>query len=313
MSRRAVVTGGAGFLGSHLVDLLVDREWELLVIDDLSSGAMERVGSARRRGQVSVYVTDIRSPDLTDVVGKFAPEVVFHLAAQSRVAPSVTDPLHDAEVNILGTLNVLEAARLSGARKVVFASSGGAIYGSGVKLPAKESAVKVPESPYGVSKKIVEDYFTWYSSHHGLASTLIAPANIYGPRQDDSLEGGVVAVFASAMLERRQIEIHGDGLQTRDFVFVDDVCDAFLQAADKGDGLLVNVGSGKETTIIDLFDALAEVTGYPDQPVFTAPRPGDVHRSVVSITAAKKALGWEPWTDLRAGITKTVEWYRESN
>ena len=307
---RGIVTGGAGFVGSHLVDLLVDRGWDVLVIDDLSSGEMERVAAARRRGNVSVHVTDVQSTDLADVMGRFGPEVVFHLAAQSKVAPSVFDPMHDAKVNVLGTLNVLDASHRTGARKVVFASSGGAIYGSGVSLPAKESAAKHPESPYGISKKIVEDYFAWYSAHHGLGYTLIAPANIYGPRQDPSLEGGVVAIFTQAMLENRGVMINGDGGHTRDYVFVDDICDAFLRAADAGNGLLINIGSGVETSVLQLFEELAAIIGYTRRPEFGPARPGDVLRNVVDASRAKKALGWEAWTSLANGLAKTVEWYR---
>lgn len=307
---RGIVTGGTGFIGSHLVDVLVDNGWDVLVVDDLSSGEMERLAGARRRGNVSVHVTDVQSEDLVDVMGRFYPEVVFHLAAQSKVAPSVTDPIHDAMVNVIGTLNVLEAARRSGARKVVFASSGGAIYGSGVKLPAKESAAKHPESPYGISKKIVEDYFAWYSATHGLDYTLLGLANVYGPRQDPGLEGGVVAIFARAMLDNATITINGDGGHTRDYVYVGDVCDAFLRAASAGSGLLLNVGSGVETSVKELFDQLAAITGYGRAPVFGPPRAGDVRRNVIDSARAKKALGWEAWTALESGLRKTVEWYR---
>jgi UDP-glucose 4-epimerase len=306
------VTGGAGFIGSHLVDVLVDTGWDVQVVDDLSSGEMERVSAARRRGNVTVHVTDIQSDDLTDVMQHFRPEVVFHLAAQSKVAPSVTDPIHDAMVNVIGTLNVLEATRRSGARKIVFASSGGAIYGSGVKLPAKETAAKHPESPYGISKKLVEDYFAWYSVTHGLDYTLLGLGNVYGPRQDPGLEGGVVAIFARAMLEKDRITINGDGGHTRDYVYVSDVCDAFLRAADAGSGLLLNVGSGVETSVIELFDQLAVITGYLRAPVFGPPRAGDVRRNVIDSSKAKKALGWEAWTSLEVGLRKTVEWYRTS-
>jgi len=310
MTHKAVVTGGAGFVGSNLVDLLVDGGWDVLVVDDLSSGSMEHVAGARRRGKVAVHVTDIRTPELVEVVKRHQPEVVFHLAAQSKVRPSVEDPMFDADVNVLGTLNVLEAARTAGARKVVFASSGGAIYGGGVKLPVKETAAKKPESPYGISKKIVEDYFRWYADMYGIEYTLIAPANIYGPRQDPSLEGGVVAIFTKAMLEGRRPTIFGDGSQTRDFLFVEDVCDAFLRAADKGEGKLLNVGTGVETSVNQLYDAVAAATGYATAAFHTDPKPGDVHRSVVDPSAARKTLGWEAWTSLAEGIRRTVEWYR---
>jgi len=310
MTRKAIVTGGAGFVGSHLVGLLVDNEWDVLVLDDLSTGKMEHLADARQRAKVGIHVTDIRAPELGDVVGRFGPEVVFHLAAQSKVRPSVDDPIHDAEVNVLGTIRLLAAAAAAGTRKVVFASSGGAIYGGGAKLPVKETSAKHPESPYGISKKIVEDYFRWYREMYGLEYTLIAPANIYGPRQDPGLEGGVVAIFSLAMLKGRRPTIFGDGTQTRDFVYVGDICDAFSRAADAGDGLLLNIGSGVETSVLDLFDALAAATGFSDRPLFDDPKPGDVARSVVDASKAKSALGWEPWTMIEEGLAQTVGWYR---
>jgi len=310
MTRNAIVTGGAGFVGSHLVGLLVDNGWDVLVLDDLSSGRMEHLAEARQRAKIGIHVTDIRAPELGDVVGRFGPEVVFHLAAQSKVRPSVEDPLHDAEVNVLGTLRLLGAAAAAGTRKVVFASSGGAIYGGGAKLPVKESAAKRPESPYGISKKIVEDYFRWYREMYGLEYTLIAPANIYGPRQDPGLEGGVVAIFSLAMLKGRRPTIFGDGTQTRDFVYVGDICDAFFKAADAGDGLLLNIGSGVETSVVDLYDSLAAATGFGDRPLFEDPKPGDVARSVVDASKAKAALGWEPWTMMEEGLEQTLRWYR---
>lgn len=312
MTRKAIVTGGAGFVGSHLVDLLVDGDWDVLVLDDLSSGKMEYLAEARQRAKIGIHITDIRAPELGDVVGRFGPEVVFHLAAQSKVRPSVDDPVHDAEVNVIGTIGLLAAAAAAGTRKVVFASSGGAIYGGAAKLPVKETAAKHPESPYGISKKIVEDYFRWYHEMHGLGYTLIAPANIYGPRQDPGLEGGVVAIFSQAMLKGRRPTIFGDGTQTRDYVYVGDICDAFSRAADGGDGMLLNVGSGVETSVLDLYAALATATGFGDEPIFEDPKPGDIARSVIDGSKAKSALGWEPWTNLEDGLTRTLEWYRRS-
>ena len=310
MTRKAIVTGGAGFVGSHLVDLLVDHDWDVLVLDDLSSGKMEHLAEARQRAKIGIHITDIRAPELGDVVGRFGPEVIFHLAAQSKVRPSVDDPVHDAEINVLGTVGLLAAAAAAGTRKVVFASSGGAIYGGAAKLPVKETAAKHPESPYGISKKIVEDYFRWYQEMHGLGYTLIAPANIYGPRQDPGLEGGVVAIFSQAMLKGRRPTIFGDGTQTRDYVYVGDICDAFFRAADGGDGLLLNIGSGVETSVLDLYGALATATGFGDKPIFEDPKPGDIARSVIDASKAKSVLGWEPWTNLEAGLARTVEWYQ---
>ncbi len=310
MSRKAIVTGGAGFIGSHLVDLLVDRGWDLLVVDDLSSGRLEHIAAARRRGKVSVLVMDIRAPELAAAAGRFGPEVIFHLAAQSKVRPSVEDPVHDASVNVLGTINVLLAAVQAGARRAVFASSGGAIYGDGARLPATERTAKRPASPYGITKKIVEDYFRWFHDAHGLTYVLLAMANVYGPRQDPGLEGGVTAIFARAMLEGRRPTIFGDGTQSRDFVYVEDVVDAFLRAADSRGGMLLNIGSGRETTVLALYDTLARLTGFGLRPEFAAPKAGDLLRSVLDPSRAKAALGWEAWTPLAEGLRRTVEWYR---
>ncbi len=310
MSKKAIVTGGAGFVGSHLVDLLVDRQWDVLVLDDLSSGKMDYLAEARQRAKVGVHITDIGAPEIGDVVARFGPEVIFHLAAQSKVRPSVDDPRHDAEVNVLGTIGLLVAAAAAEVRKVVFASSGGAIYGEAAKLPVKETAAKRPESPYGISKKIVADYFRWFHEMYDVDYTLIAPANIYGPRQDPGLEGGVVAIFSQAMLGGRRPTIFGDGSQTRDFVFVEDVCDAFLRAADDGSGLLLNAGSGRETSVSDLYGTIASITGFQDPPQFEDSKPGDVARSVVDPAKAKSVLGWEAWTSLEDGLAQTVEWYK---
>lgn len=309
MTRKAIVTGGAGFVGSHLVDVLVDRDWDVLVVDDLSTGKMDNLADARRRG-ISIHVTDIRAPELSEVMARHAPEVVFHLAAHAKVRPSMDDPIHDASINVIGTLNVLGAARRAGVRKVCFASSGGAAYGSAAKIPTAETAEKRPESPYGISKKIVEDYFRWYRDLHGLEYSLLALANVYGPRQDAVLEGGVVAIFAQAMFEGRRPTIFGDGTQTRDFVYVGDVCDAFVRAADAGDGFFMNIGSGIETSVNDLYDAIARITGFPTKPEYGPAKSGDVYRSVLDATRARKELGWEAWTSLDEGLAKTVAWYR---
>jgi UDP-glucose 4-epimerase len=307
--RKAIVTGGAGFIGSHLVDVLLDRGWKVLVVDDLSSGQMEYLAEARSRG-AAVHVTDITSEELVELFDHHKSEVVYHLAAQSKVRPSVEDPIRDARVNVIGTLNVLGAAASSGVRKVCFASSGGAVYGDGAKTPTKESAAKRPGSPYGISKKIVEDYFRWYRDAYGLEYSLLALANVYGPRQDPGLEGGVVAIFAQAMLNKKRPTVFGSGRQTRDFVYVGDVCDAFIRAADGGDGLFLNIGSGTETSVLDLYDLIADLIGYKDRPEFGPEKPGDVLKSVVDPGRAKRALDWEAWTALEDGLAKTIDSYR---
>ncbi|MDX1690556.1 MAG: GDP-mannose 4,6-dehydratase [Acidimicrobiia bacterium] len=310
MTRKALVTGGAGFVGSNLVDLLVDAGWEVLVVDDLSGGSMDHLAGARRRGRVGVHVTDIGAPELEELTRRFGPEVVFHLAAQANVNVSVEDPIHDARVNVVGLLNTLEAARRAGSRKVVFASSGGAVYGPNAKLPVTERAARAPSSPYGISKMVAEDYLRFYRTVHGLESTLLALANVYGPRQDPGLEGGVVAIFAREMQAGRVPTIYGDGTQTRDFVYVEDVADAFLRAADAGDGLFLNIGTGRETSVNELYETMARVLGFPHDAVHADARPGEVPRSVLDASRARRALDWEAWTSLEDGLRTTLAAYR---
>ncbi len=237
---KALVTGGAGFIGSTLVDRLLAEGHAVDVVDNLSTGSLANLAEARRSrvGHLIFHQLDVRSPDLAELINKCRPEVIFHLAAQADVRVSVADPLFDADINVMGSLRVIEGARASGARKVVFASSGGTIYGSPdpSDLPVKESYPQRPLSPYGVSKKVVGDYLAAYRELHNLEFTALALANVYGPRQDPHGEAGVVAIFAGRLLSGQPCTVFGDGTQTRDFVFVDDVVDAFARAAERGAG-----------------------------------------------------------------------------
>ena len=311
---RAFVTGGAGFIGSTLVDRLLAEGHEVDAADNLSTGSLANLGEARRSrvGRMSFHQADIRSPDLTELMNRCRPNVVFHLAAQVDVRVSVADPVFDAEVNVLGSLRVLEGARASGATKVVFASSGGTIYGdpAPADLPLKESHAQVPVSPYGVAKKVVGDYLYAYRELHNLEFTALALANVYGPRQDPHGEAGVVAIFAGRLLRGEPCTIFGDGSQTRDFVFVDDVVDAFARAAERGGGLLLNVGTGRETSVNELYGAMAAQAGV-DHPAVSAPaRPGELARSCLDPARAAIHLGWKPWTTLDEGTAATIEWFR---
>jgi UDP-glucose 4-epimerase len=290
----------------------MDEGWDVLVIDDLTSGHLDNLAEARARGRIKFHQLDIRDEEFISAVEHFAPDVLFHLAAQVSVTKSVGDPLLDAGVNVLGTINLLEAARRVDAERVVFASTGGAIYGDAVKLPAKESYAKHPGSPYGISKKVVEDYFRFYHVAYGIDFVALGLANVYGPRQDPYGEAGVVAIFAKQMLERRRPVIYGDGLQTRDYVYVDDVVDAFVRAAGIGGGRFINIGTGRETTVLQLFKALADEVGFTELPVFADPRPGDIARSVLDPGNAKNHLHWQPWTTLENGLAMTVEWMRKN-
>ena len=311
---KALVTGGAGFIGSTLVDRLLAEGHAVDVIDDLSTGSLGNLAEARadRTHELKVHQIDIRSGEVVDLIARRAPDVVFHLAAQADVRVSVARPVFDAEVNIIGSLNVLEGARAAGTRKVVFASSGGTIYGAPAPsaLPVKESHPQQPLSPYGVAKKVVGDYLTAYRSLHGLEFAALALANVYGPRQDPHGEAGVVAIFAGRLLADEPCTIFGDGRQTRDFVFVDDVVDAFVRAADRGSGLLCNIGTGQETSVLELHRTMAAKAGRPGAAVVEAPaRHGELARNALDAGRAKIHLGWSPWTELDTGAAAVLRWF----
>jgi UDP-glucose 4-epimerase len=310
----ALVTGGAGFIGSNLVDRLLAEGHAVDVIDDLSSGSMANLADARSQGdhRFQFHRLDIRDASVAEVIERRKPEVIFHLAAQIDVRTSVADPVLDAMINIIGSLNVLEGARRAGTRKVVFASSGGTIYGApdGDDLPVKESFPQTPISPYGVAKKAVGDYLHAYRELHELEYTALALANVYGPRQDPHGEAGVVAIFAGRLLADEPCTIFGDGSQTRDYVFVDDVVDAFVRASDKGGGLVLNIGTGVETSVNELYSTMARVAGV-DRPAQLAPaRAGEVPRSSLDASRAGLQLGWKPWTDLVAGTGAVLDYFR---
>ena len=311
---RALVTGGAGFIGSTLVDRLLAEGHEVDVIDDLSSGSLANLADARadRAHAFHLHRIDIRDGSVVELIERRAPEVIFHLAAQIDVRTSVADPVLDAMINVIGSLNVLEGARRGGTRKVVFASSGGTIYGApdGDDLPVKESYPQAPISPYGVAKKVVGDYLHTYRTLHQLEYTALALANVYGPRQDPHGEAGVVAIFAGRLLSGAECTIFGDGTQTRDYVFVDDVVDAFLRASEKGGGLVLNIGTGVETSVNELYNTMARVAGVDRAATMAAARAGEVPRSSLDAARAGIQLGWKPWTDLPTGTAAVLDFFR---
>jgi UDP-glucose 4-epimerase len=309
---RVLVTGGAGFIGSNLVDRLLADGHDVDVVDDLSSGALANLADARaqRSQRMTFQRLDIRSGAVTDLIIHRKPEVVFHLAAQASVTVSVAKPAFDAEVNILGSINVIEGALAAGTRKVVFAGSGGTLYGVPESTPTREGHPQHPVSPYGVAKKAVGDYLHYYREVHGLEYTVLAFANVYGPRQDPHGESGVIAIFAAKLLAGERPTIFGDGEQTRDYVYVDDACDAFIRAADKAGGLVVNIGTGGETSVQHLFDAMARLTGFAEPARYAPPRAGELRRSALDPGRAAIHLGWEPWTTLDQGLQRTIDWFR---
>jgi UDP-glucose 4-epimerase len=311
---RALVTGGAGFIGSTLVDRLLAEGHVVDVIDDLSSGKLSNLAEARgnRDHDLTIHQVDVRSPEVVDLIARRNPDVVFHLAAQLDVRVSVARPAFDAEVNLVGGINVLEGARAGGARKIVFASSGGTIYGEVEpdRIPVDESHPRHPLSPYGVAKNAFGDYLYAYRELYDLEFTALALANVYGPRQDPHGEAGVVAIFAGRLLTGEPCTVFGDGSQTRDYVYVDDVVDAFARAVDRGDGLLLNVGTGRETSVVDLYRVMAKAAGVGDEPVHAPARTGELARSALDPGRAGVHLGWKAWTDLPTGTTAVLEYFR---
>ncbi len=299
---RALVTGGAGFIGSNLVDALLARGDEVVVVDDLSSGKRANVDAAAQLVEL-----DIRDPAVADAFADARPEVCFHLAAQADVPTSVARPDFDAEVNVVGTVRVLAAA---GDTPVVFSSTGGAIYGE-CERPAREDDRRRPLSPYGTAKLAGEEYLAAWNRLHGTRHTALRFANVYGPRQEAGLEGGVVAIFLEAMAAGRETTIFGDGRQTRDFVHVDDVVRGVLAAPGKGG--VYNIGSGRETSVLELHERCRAVTGDAREPLMAVPREGDVLRSALDVSLAERELGWRPEISLEDGLRRTWDWIQASS
>jgi UDP-glucose 4-epimerase len=300
---RVVVTGGAGFIGSHLVDAFLTRGDEVMVIDDLSSGRVEHLDlDTVTLHQVSV--TDAQA--VTNLITAFTPEVICHLAAQISVRHSVADPAADAETNVIGTVNVLTAAAKADAG-VVFASTGGAMYGDGVILPTPEYLTPGTEAPYGVSKYCAEQYLALFNRLHGSSHVALRLGNVYGPRQDPHGEAGVVAIFCGQAAHDDQPTIYGDGEQTRDYVFVGDIVEAFLAAIHYDSDGVFNVGTGIETSVLDLLDAVSAAAGRHIEPRFAPPRIGEVRRGALDPTRAADTLGWKATTALRDGVRITYE------
>ena len=300
---RVLVTGGAGFIGSHLIDELMARGDEVAVVDDLSSGRVARLGPHVTLHKLSV--TDAAA--LNEVTESFQPEIICHLAAQIDVVASVTVPAQDAQVNVLGTVNVLEAARRVGAR-VVFASSGGALYGRDAPIPSREDVLPLPESPYGVAKYCAEQYIDLYNRLHGTRHSVLRIANVYGPRQDPAGEAGVITIFCACALAGQEPTIYGDGTQTRDYVYVGDTVRAFLAAADSHRPGTWNIGAGAEVSVLSLVTIIAGIAGHPVNPRFVAARPGELLRSAVAVDRAAAELGWRSAVALTEGIARVYQW-----
>jgi UDP-glucose 4-epimerase len=304
---RAVVTGGAGFIGSNVVDALVERGDEVTVVDDLSTGRRENLDGAVSAG-ARLVEADIRdAAAIHDVLGEARPEVVFHLAAQIDVRKSVADPGHDARINVEGTINMLAAAREAGARRVVNTSSGGAIYGEAQTIPAPESHPVAPEAPYGLSKFCAEQYCEIYRRTYDLSTVSLRYGNVYGPRQDPLGEAGVIAIFCGKLIDGGRPTVFGDGLQTRDYVYVGDVVAANLAAAASDATGPFNIGTGVESTVLDIAAVLRDLGDGPFEPQHEPERKGEVRHIALDTARAQDELGWQSRVDLSEGLRVTLD------
>jgi len=316
MTKRALITGGAGFIGSHVADRFLADGWTVEIIDNLSSGKRENVPAAAR-----LHVLDIQSPDAVHIIAGGRFDAVAHLAAQIDVRRSVNDPVFDAQINILGTLNLLEAMRAAAAKgggRFVFASTGGAIYGDLATPPTTETTPKDPDSPYGVAKLAVEKYMGYYSRIHGLETASVRFSNVYGPRQDPHGEAGVVAIFCGRILGGRPLTVFGDGRQTRDYVYVGDVAEAVFRAATvklpaRGDvdSRAFNIGTGIATSVVDLASTLMRAVNATAPIEFAPSRPGEQMQSFLRVERARDILGWTPRMPLERGLAETYAYFAE--
>ena len=297
-----LVTGGAGFVGSHLVDRLIHDGHRIAVVDTIATGKRAHVNP-----QAALYEIDICSPALAAAFEAAQPEIVFHIAAHASVSESVRDPLHDAEVNVLGTLNVLRQCAAHGVKHIVFSSTGGALYGEPERLPADEEHPVRPLSPYGASKAAAEVYVQTLCSLSGIRYTILRYGNVYGPRQDPFGEAGVVAIFASAMRRGQRPVIFGDGAHERDYVYVDDVVQANVLALEQDEDGVFNIGTGQGATVAQVFDALTGAIDYDGSPEYAEARPGDVRRIYLDVRRAERGLGWRAAVSLGEGIRRTVD------
>ena len=304
--KRILVTGGAGFIGSHLADAFVKHGHEVAVVDNLSSGRREQVPAAAQ-----FFPYDIKSPETFELICRWQPQVLVHHAAQMSVRISVDDPVMDAQENILGSLNLFQAAARAQAEKIIFASTGGAMYGDQAPVPAREEDRPQPECPYGIAKLAVEHYLHFYQREHGIIPVRLRYANVYGPRQNGLGEAGVVAIFIEKFLAGEQPVINGDGLQTRDFTYVGDIVAANLLALDYPREGIFNIGTGRETDILTVYLELQKILGSSQGPVHGPAKPGEQRRSALDSTRAREILGWKPGVSLSEGLARTAAAFRE--
>lgn len=302
---KVLVTGGAGFIGSHIVDALIEQGHQVVVVDNLATGFLEKINPSAR-----FYKMSICDAELTDVFERERPDIVSHQAAQMVIAKSVAKPIFDAQENILGSLNVILNCVRSAVKRIIYASSGGAIYGEPQYLPIDENHPINPISQYGVSKHAVEHYLYVYGLQHGLSYVVLRYPNVYGPRQNPDGEAGVVAKFAGQMLREERPTIFGSGDKTRDYTHVSDVVAANLLAMEQGNNAIYNIGTGVETSDQEMFDTLAKVLGYSGNPIYAPVRTGEIYRICLDATKAQKELGWQAQLPLEEGLLQTVSYYQ---
>jgi UDP-glucose 4-epimerase len=307
-STKVLVTGGAGFIGSHLVNGLLDRDYSVAVVDDLSTGQLRNLNH-----RATFYHCPINDPKLVQIIRRDGPEIIFHLAAQSSVRQSTLDPVADADTNVLGTIRLLSAAAAEGVHKIVFSSTGGAIYGNPDTVPCDEDTPVNPLTPYALSKYVSELYLELFYQTYGLQHTILRYANVYGPGQDPGGEAGVIAIFAASMLRGRSPNIYGDGLQERDFVYVSDVVEANLAAVYRGDGRIYNIGTGEPVTINHIHSLLQECTEFYQEPVYRPRRAGEVLKIALDSNRAARELNWEPKVSLEEGLRHSVDYVRAAS
>jgi len=303
---KILVTGGAGFIGSNLVDRLIADGYKVIVVDNLSTGKKENINE-----KAKFYKVDILSPKIFEIFQKEKPEIVFHLAAQINVRKSIENPIEDAKTNILGSLNIFEASKKFKVKKIIFTSTGGAIYGSAKIIPTPENYPPKPQSPYGIAKLTIENYLDFYKKVYKIDYLSLRLSNVYGPRQDPKGEAGVVAIFIDKLLKGKRPTIFGSGEQTRDFIFVADVVEALIKSINyKGKEKIFNVGTGIETSINKLFKLISKILKKKISPKYAPEKPGEIKRSCLAISKIKKELKWRPKYNLEEGLKETIKWFK---
>ena len=307
---KVLVTGGAGFVGSHLIETLLTQKIKVVCLDDFSTGNQNNVEAFKDR--ITVITGDIRDSDTVQLALEDV-DYVYHLAAQISVSHSVNDPLHDASINIDGFITLLNAIQDSSVMRIVYVSTGGAIYGEPQQIPATEATLEEPISPYGLSKLVGEKYLKLYHRTYGLSYAIIRPANIYGPRQDPLGEAGVISIFLGRLLNSQPLEIFGDGLDTRDYIYVKDIADVCIKAMDSSTDDTFNAGTGIQTNLLELVDILKDVTSLPSEMIFSPPRAGDVHHIALDSLKAQNELNWVPSVSLKEGILNTWNWFKNAH